>query len=116
MNQNYLQLKYQYYKQDDRLAIGTPPSAILAEILVQYLKHTNIISTLKKHQITDCYRYVDNLLIIYNEDTTNSENTSADFNSIQPNIQFTIEKEMHNKLNYLDLSITILYNTLTFNI
>jgi nucleoside-specific outer membrane channel protein Tsx len=91
-------------------------SAILAEIFIQYLEHTNIINILKKHQITDYYRYVDDLLTIYNEDTTNIENTLADFNSIHPNIQFTIKKETHNKINYLDLSITNTYNTLTFNI
>jgi hypothetical protein len=34
-----------------------------------------------------------------------------DFNAIHPNIQITIEKEAHNKLNYLYLTITKLHNT-----
>jgi hypothetical protein len=56
------------------------------------------------------------ILILYNKDTTNIENTLADFNSIHPNIQFTIEKEIHNSLNYLDLTITKMQGKLTFSI
>jgi hypothetical protein len=52
---------------------------------------------------------------MYNKDTTNIENTLADFNSIDLNIQFTVEKETQNKLNCLDVSITDLHNTLTFS-
>jgi hypothetical protein len=76
------------------------------------------IPQLYKHYITDYYRYVDDLLIIlvYNKDTTNTENTLAAFNSTHLNIQFTIEKETHNKLNYLDFTIINLHNTLTLNI
>jgi hypothetical protein len=70
----------------------------------------------KKKHIIDYFRYDNDLLIIYNKDTTNIENTLADFNYIHPNFQFTIEKETQNKLNYLDITITNLHNTLTFNI
>jgi hypothetical protein len=55
-------------------------------------------------------------LIIYNTYTTNTENTLMEFNSIQSQIKFTIEKEIHTKLNYLDLSITNKHNQLTFGI
>jgi hypothetical protein len=49
-------------------------SALVAEIFVQYLEHNYIINILKKHHITDYYRYVDDVLIIYNEDHTNIDN------------------------------------------
>jgi hypothetical protein len=52
INQNYLQFNNQYYKQDDRLAMGAPTSAILAEIFIQHLKHTSITNILKKKTIT----------------------------------------------------------------
>jgi hypothetical protein len=44
------------------------------------------------------------MLIIYNEDYTKIEDTLTEFNSIHPNIQYTIEKQINNKLNYLDTS------------
>jgi hypothetical protein len=51
--------------------MGAPTSAILAEIFIQYLEHNNIIQILQKHQILDYYRYVDDILIMYNEERTN---------------------------------------------
>lgn len=59
----------------------------------------------KKNHIIDYARYTDDILIIYNNDITNIVN-----------IQFTVEKEIQNKLNYLHLTITNLRNTLAFNI
>jgi hypothetical protein len=47
--------------------MGAPASASQAEIFIQYLEHTNIFSILKKHNIVDYYRYVDDILIICSE-------------------------------------------------
>jgi nucleoside-specific outer membrane channel protein Tsx len=80
--------------------MGVPTLAILAEAFIQYLEHTKIIKILDKHQIIDYYRYVDDILIIYNTNTTNIENTLLEFNSIYPSIKFTMEKEVHHTLNY----------------
>jgi hypothetical protein len=90
-----------------------PTSAILAEIFIQYLEHTSIINIHKKK--TASLINTDMLTICWScttKITTNIENTLADFKSIHPNIQFTIETETHNKLNYLHLTITNLHNTL----
>jgi hypothetical protein len=116
IDQNYLQFNNQYYKQDNGLAMGAPTSAILTEIFIQHLEHIKIINILKQYHIIDYCRYVDDRLIVYNEDIKNIENTLIDFHSVHPNIQFTIEKETHNSLNYLDLTITNEHNKLTFSI
>jgi hypothetical protein len=79
-----LTVNNQYYKQNDGLGSGAPTSRFLAEIFIQHLKHTSINNILKKHHTIDCFTYVDDLLIIYNKDSTNFENTLADFNSIRP--------------------------------
>jgi nucleoside-specific outer membrane channel protein Tsx len=73
--------------------MGAPASGILAAIFIQYLEHTKIMNVLKKHHIIDYYRYVDGLFNIYNEDTTNIDNTLADFNSIHPNIHLLLRKK-----------------------
>jgi hypothetical protein len=59
-----------------------PTPAILVEIFIQHLEHTSIINILKKRNIIDYFRYIEDLLIIYNKDSTNIENTLADFNQL----------------------------------
>jgi hypothetical protein len=55
--------------------MGAPTSAILAEAFIQHLEHTIIVDILKKFQIIYYYRYVDDMLIIYNTRKTNINNT-----------------------------------------
>jgi hypothetical protein len=43
------------------------------------------------------YRYVDDILIILDQQKTNIEQTLEEFNNIQPYINFTIEKEQQEK-------------------
>jgi hypothetical protein len=70
MEQNYFQFNQQYYKQTEGLAMGAPTSAILAEVYIQYIEHKKLYHILKKHQIPGCLRYVDDILIIYNQNET----------------------------------------------
>jgi hypothetical protein len=42
---------------------------------LQWLEHTLIANILRKHQIIDYHRYVDDILIIYNTQKTNIEHT-----------------------------------------
>jgi hypothetical protein len=106
LEQNYFQFKNKFYKQNDGLAMGAPTSAILADTVIQYLEHKIISQILKKHQIIDYYRYVDDILIIYNEQDTNIQSTLDKFNNIHPKIKFTIEQESLNMIHCLDLTIT----------
>jgi hypothetical protein len=39
MEQNYIQFDQHCYKQTDGLAIGSPTSAVLAEIYIQHMEH-----------------------------------------------------------------------------
>jgi hypothetical protein len=71
---------------------------------------------LKKFQITDYYRYVDGILIIYNTRVTNIDNTPSEFNNIHPKIKFTMGKEIKNKINFLDLSIEKTHSNLQLGI
>jgi len=51
------------------------------------------------------FRYVDDLLIIYNERKTDIEDFLCCFNNITPKLNFTIEKETRGSINFLDLTI-----------
>jgi hypothetical protein len=85
--------------------MGAPTSAILAEIYIQYLEHNIIASILQKYKIVNYFRYVDDILIIYNTQTTDIHDTLDEFNTINPKLKFTIEKQQDNTINYLDLTI-----------
>jgi hypothetical protein len=106
LEQNHIQFNNQYYKQNDGLAMGIPTSAILAEVFIQNLEHTKITIILKEQHMANYFQYVNDILIVYNTHATNIDDTLTDLNTIHLQIQFTIEKEMHNNLNYLDLTIT----------
>jgi hypothetical protein len=80
------------------------------------MEHNYIVNILRKYHIQDYYRYVDDILIVYNEDITNIDDMLIAFNLIHPNIQFTLEKQTHNTLNYLDITITITHKKLSFSI
>jgi hypothetical protein len=75
-----------------------------------------MIKILDEQHIIDYYRYVDDILIVYTTHPANIDNTLTDFNLVQQQIQISIEKETHRKLNYQDLTITNQYNQLTFGI
>jgi hypothetical protein len=113
LKQNCMQHQY---KQNERLAMRAPTSSILAEIFIQYIEQNHIINILQTHHIIDYYRYVDDILNIYNENCTNIDDTLKEFNSIHPNIQYTMEKPINNKLNYVDITIENIHNIFTFNL
>jgi hypothetical protein len=83
---------------------------------MQYIENNHIIGTLTKHNILDYHRYLDDILIVYNEDHTDIDDTLKELDSIHPSIQYTIDNERNNQLNYLDITIDNTHDTLTFNI
>jgi hypothetical protein len=105
MEQNYFQFNQEYYKQVDELAMGAPTSSILAEIYIQNMEHTKTHPILIKQQIIAYFRYVDDILIIYDQKKTDIKYTLDKFNKLQSTIRFTIEKEKQKSINYLDIEI-----------
>jgi hypothetical protein len=81
--------------------MGAPTSAILAETYIPNMEHTQIYHILKTRQIIAYFRYADD----YDKKKTDINQTLNEFNSLQPTIKFTIEKEEHESINFLDLII-----------
>jgi hypothetical protein len=94
--------------------LEAPTSAILAETFMQHQEHNYISNILQKHHVIDYYRYVDDMFIIYDEDLMKIDNMLKEFNSTHPNIQYTLEKQTGNILNYLDISIENRHNNFIF--
>jgi hypothetical protein len=60
--------------------------------------------------------FFNDLMIVYNKNITNIDNTLNEYIAIHPKIKFTMQTEKHNTLNYWNLKITNNHNKLTFSI
>ena len=105
-------LNDKFYSQKTGLSMGNPVAPQLAIIYMNYIE-TSILNLLP-----NCYfwkRYIDDIFIIY-EDTTNT-NILEIANSVNKNIQFTIEHpNSEGHLPFLDCSIFIFDNMLHFTL
>ena len=86
--------------------MGSPTSSILSEFYLQHLENSEIFNLLTHHNIEGYFRYVDYILIAYNESKTNIDNLLDRFNNVTPKLKFTIEKEVERKINFLDIMIS----------
>jgi hypothetical protein len=58
---------------------------------VLHLEHNQVYNLLIKHQIIGYFRYVDDILIIYDKNKTHIDIIMTEFNKIHPTLNFTIE-------------------------
>jgi hypothetical protein len=72
LEQNYFQFQDSFYIQKTGLALGAPTSSILSEIYLRYVEHTKISKILIHHNILGYFRYVDDILIAFNNKSTNT--------------------------------------------
>jgi hypothetical protein len=62
-----------------------PTSSLLSEIFLQHLEHNYILHILTKHTILAYYKYVDDILVVYNCNNTNIITTLLEFNNLHYN-------------------------------
>jgi hypothetical protein len=104
--QNYFTINDEILIQKNGLAMGVPTSGLISEVFfLQNLEHLHLAHLSNKHQIINCLRYVDDILLIFDPNHTNIENILEDFNAVYPNLTFTAETETNNKINSLDFTI-----------
>jgi len=97
ITQNYFRFENMIYLQPDSLAMGAPSSSTLSEFYLQHVESHKIYSLLLNHKVEGYFRYVDDILIIYNEDNMNIYTLLNHFNNISPKLKFTIEKKEKKK-------------------
>jgi hypothetical protein len=93
--QNYFTHEEKLILQADGLAIGAPSSSIISEIFIQSIEHSRIPLLAQKHLLIDYFRYVDDILLIFDTQHTNIHAILKDFNSIHP--QTTIHRRDRTK-------------------
>ena len=90
------------FRQVTGTPMGSPASVVIAEIVMQRIEQ--LIMPLIENQIMFWYRYVDDVITCVKIDHISS--ILDKINSVNNNIQFTMEEEENSVLNYLDLKIT----------
>jgi hypothetical protein len=80
---------------------------------LQYIEHNFITPIINKYKILYYCRYIDEILILYNEEKSNIISILNEFNNIFPSLDFMCEMEDNNSPNFLDITIN---HNLAFNI
>ena len=103
--QNYFTHNHDVISHYDGLAMDAPSSGLIAELFLQHTENAQLAHPSHKHRITGYFRYVDDILLIFDPNHTDIQTILTDFNSLHPNLHFTAEIETDNTINYLDISI-----------
>ena len=85
--------------------MGSPISSIKSEIFLQHLEMQYIENIKNQFNIKFYGRYVDDIFILYDNKSDNSDNILNEFNNIHPSMKFTLEKQINCSLNFLDLTV-----------
>ncbi|BHF67385.1 hypothetical protein SprV_0301041100 [Sparganum proliferum] len=89
----------QMYEQIKGTPMGSPISGLIAEVVLQRIEH--LVFT--KYQPKFWARYVDDTFAIVK--SSDVEHLKELLNSVDPNIQFTMEAETNNQLPFLDVLV-----------
>ena len=98
--QNYFSSKGKILIEQAGLAMGAPSSGLIAEFFLQNVEDTHLTQLFGKHNIAAYFRYVGDILIIYDSRHTDIKNIQDDFNMLHPNMKFTAEPESDNQINF----------------
>jgi hypothetical protein len=69
-----------------------------------HITHTHP-TPFKKYKLINYFRFVDDILLIFDSNKTNIQSILTDFNTLHPNLEFTAEIEHNNAINFLDTTI-----------
>jgi hypothetical protein len=120
--QNYFTLNQDIITHHDGLALGAHSSGLIAEFFLQHTEDVHLAHLSHKHRIINYFRYVDDILLIFDSNHTDIQTILTNFNALHPHLQFTAEVEKDSIINYLDIYIhktpnnlkTSIYRTPTF--
>ena len=96
--------------------MGSPISGTLAEIYLQFIEETYIKQWTESREIIYYKRYMDDILIIFHRNKINKTTTINIMNSINEHLDFKASEEIHNSINYLDLTINRNVNKMELSI
>jgi len=84
--------------------MGSPISSIITEIYLQFFGEIFIKHWIESGEISYYKRYVDDILIIFDQSKTNKNLILNHVNNIHKHLEFKITEEENNNINYLNLT------------
>jgi hypothetical protein len=103
VNSTFFKFEEQLYAQKTGLAMGSKISPCLSDIYMETLVK-KAKETYPKQPIY-IKKYVDDFIFIYNSKEIQASDYLNHLNSIDPNIQFTLEEENNKQLPFLDIML-----------
>ena len=97
----FFQYQEEFYKQISGVAMGGPVSAVVANLVMEYIEE-KILASLKCN-VTFYKRFVDDCITCFPKNL--HVYILEHFNSFHPKIQFTMETEKEGALNFLDMTV-----------
>jgi hypothetical protein len=85
--------------------MGSPLSSKATELYLQYFEELIIKHWLGTNDIIYYRRYLDDIIIIFDQNKTDVTTITRHIYSFHPNLEFTPTLEEHNSINYMNLSI-----------
>jgi hypothetical protein len=116
LRQNYLQFNSKFFQPQKDVAMGSPISRLVSEIFLQCYENLILKNTLETKKIIFYNRYVDDILIIYDEHLINTNSIQNYMDNIHPDLQFKATNEKDSTINFMELSITREKRKLDINI
>jgi len=107
LQQNYFIFQEQIYQPDKGIAMGSPISGTIAEVFLQHLEHIYIRHLIQTKCILFYTQYMDDILIIYDTESTNHDYLTQYTNTMHANLQFNPTLESNGYMNFLNLTIII---------
>jgi hypothetical protein len=104
-SQNYFTHNGNIQIQNDGLVMYAPSSGLISKLFLQQMEHLHLAHLTTKLKIIDYFRYVDDILLIFDSNHTDIQTILNDFNAIHPKLKFTAEIKRDNMINYLDITI-----------
>jgi len=85
--------------------MGSPISGTMAEVFLQHLEHIYIRPFIETKHILFYTPYIDDILIIYDTESTNHDYLTQYTNTMHANLQFNPTLESNGCINFLKLTI-----------
>jgi hypothetical protein len=116
IEQNYFQYNNLFFRPENGIAMGSLISGTLAEIYLQLTEELHIKHWIENQEIVYYKRYVDDILIIYDQYRTKETTITSCMNNINEQLDFKVTREINKSINYLDLTINRSINKIEINI
>jgi hypothetical protein len=102
---NYFEFQNNIYHPKNGVAMGSPISGTIAELMLQHIENQHIKHLIETGNITYYTRYVDDMFIVYNNTKTTIEEIQSYTDRIHKNLKFTITQENSKQIFWTSLSL-----------